>query len=76
MRLQNILLFAALAFQYSDSKAIKPKNKNFNYKYHCSKSNGHLCSTIKKELTSAVDSISTLMGKQLLILIIFYTSIL
>lgn len=53
----------ALVIQYSDAKAIEPWNKNFNYNYYCSESNGQLCNTIKQELTDAVDSISTLMGK-------------
>eukprot|EP00833_Pecoramyces_ruminatium_P018150 jgi/Orpsp1_1/1192182/evm.model.d7180000091181.1 len=61
MKLQDSVLLTALVIQYSDAKAIEPWNKNFNYNYYCSESNGQLCNTIKQELTDAVDSISTLM---------------
>jgi len=63
MKLQKVLLLATLAFQYSNSKTILPENKNFLYNYYCSKNNGRLCSFIKNELSGALKSISSIIGK-------------
>jgi len=62
MKLQNVLLLVTFAFQ-SNAKAVESKNNSFDYNYYCSKSNGYLCNMIKKELTSAVNSVSSLISK-------------
>ena len=62
MKFPKSLLLATLAFQYSNSRVIT-KHSDFNYKFYCSKSNGNLCNTAKKDLKNAINSISSLIGK-------------
>jgi len=61
MKLSNIILLATFAFNYSNAKAVKTYD-SFNYTIYCTKEDT-LCSTVKQEITDAVFSLSTILGK-------------
>jgi len=57
MKFSNFLFAIALTFEVINSEVIK--NNAFSYNFHCS--NSSLCRTLKRELSNAVNSISSLM---------------
>jgi len=57
MKISKFLFVIVLAFAVANSKYIT--NNSFLYNFHCS--NNSLCKSLKKELSSAVNSISSLM---------------
>jgi len=63
MKFLKVLLLATLNFHFSNSRVIYSEHSDFNYKFYCSNSKEELCDTTKKELKSAVLSISSLLGK-------------
>jgi len=64
MKFSKCLLTIVLALEATNEKVIK--NNVFSFKFHCS--NSSLCRTLKRELSSAVNSITTIMGIYLLII--------
>ncbi len=69
MKLHNILLSFLLVFQivYANDE-----NKNiFEYNYHCVKDNNNLCSKLQEKVTEATDSLSRVLGKKIIHLIIY-----
>jgi len=58
MKLQNLLLLSLLlAFQLANAAT----EKIFNYKFHCMKDYNNSCSTLRKELVSATNSLSKIL---------------